>query len=31
MNAVTAEMRKTEALMDMALEEVKRKSGIKKV
>ena len=31
MNAVTAEMRKTESLMDMALEEVKRKAGIKKV
>ncbi len=30
MNAVAAEMRKTESLMDMALEEVKRKAGIKK-
>lgn len=30
MNAVTSEMRKTEALMDMALEEVKRKAGIRK-
>lgn len=30
MNAVAAEMRKTEALLDNALEEVKRRSGMKK-
>lgn len=31
MNTVTAEMRKTETLLDMALEDVKRKAGIRKV
>jgi cell division septum initiation protein DivIVA len=31
MNAVTAEMNKTEKLMDMALEDVRRKAGIRKV